>query len=257
MSSWLKGYRGYQIHGKKLFIGEIASHLPPGIDASCHPQAAKFVVDRLMGLLGYQFTYHQAGTTTYNPQQWPDFMALSPYFVYRCSQRVRKFSSAATVPTAKKRNRTGMERHDCQGKFKVYFPDRVKLPLELEDAVIAVEYTHTPHPAREALGVPAILREWIKSNSRGATPHQVWDRLMSAIEKGEEFDPELNISFISQSNVLYWYRKAQIQRNVCLTNDPWVNLEAMLKENPQVLLLWNTYAYYRRLLLTTKCPAST
>ena len=54
---------------------------------------------------------------------------------------------------------------------------------------------------------------------------------MSVIESGKF--PEVDKAYISAAHVLHWFRKFQIERH-SVSDDSWVNLEAMLKENPKV-----------------------
>jgi hypothetical protein len=211
-------------------------------------------VDHIAGLLGCKFSPHERKTVSFHPRNLPNYMANTPYHVYRCSQRSQSWGLSDSVPTKKRRNRVAMERRDCQGMFKVFFCDPILLPPNMMDAKIAIEYTHVVHPCRQAYGVPVVLRDWIKNNSQGRTSYEVWDMLMSAVEGGDFHD--LDKDYISQANVLYWYRKGQLERNVHLTDDPWLNLEAMLKENPQVSIIC-CYSKCRRPSCSTKSPEST
>ena len=182
-----------------------------------------------MSLYGYTFQYKGKKTTSFNPRGMPRFMSNCEYHVFRCSQINRTWKLSPTVPATSRRNHPKRERFDCKGFLNVYFPDAISLPENI-NADIVIKCEHIEHRGAKASGVPLAVCEWIKLNS-AKTHYETWDNLMSVIEGGSF--PEIDKAYLSPAHVLHWFRKYQIQRHSC-SSDPWVNLEAMLKENLKV-----------------------
>jgi hypothetical protein len=227
-------HSGYDPTGKNILLSDFFAYLPQDIDKNDKKAVAQYLVNQIVSLQGYTFGFHSVKKLEASPRGWPKYMARSDVFVFHCTQRVRCWPQNSDMPIHRRRNYKKMERIACLGVLNVYFCDPYLVPFHGDDNVdIAIRYTHTTHTSRELYGVPLVVRQWIKEN-HGKTPYETWERLMSAIERGNNFR-DLDKKYFSLRHVSYWHRKAQVERVGHISTDPWINLEALLKEDPLVI----------------------
>ena len=81
--------------------------------------------------------------------------------------------------------------------------------------------------------MPVKAREWIRDNPR-STPLAQREDLFRAMEKGEI--EGLRDKYLSAAHVHYWWRKG-VSETTYISEDPWINVEHILKQHPSVFNL--------------------
>ena len=99
-----------------------------------------------------------------------------------------------------------------------------------KDHEIAMNFMHTFHPGHEFYGIPLKVRQWIKDNPR-STPLAQWEDMFAALRRGQI--PGVDEKYLSPAHIHYWWRKAYREINYT-SEDPWVNVEKLLKDHPLV-----------------------
>jgi hypothetical protein len=139
------------------------------------------------------------------------------------------------------RNRQSCPKFQCYGSLRVLFPpegqDAFVFPNN-PSADIAIHMTHIEHLGRTTKnGVPIPVREWIRNNPRPSSQIQR-DDLLRAIAR-DELPGVVKDYWMSPAHVHYWWKKMQAQ-TTHISDDPWINLEHALRQDPKVFPILST-----------------
>lgn len=220
--------------GSRFCISDLYLHLPPEIAKDEHKSVAQYVVDQFGESEGFQFQFHDKRNLSKKARGYPSQFANATVFRFRCSQRLRTLTPSK-LPYLKTRNRRAMKaRFECKGSISVLFPSSFDMETNQQ---IAVVFGHSLHPGCEHYGVPLQVRRWIRDNPRSTSQAQR-DEIFLAIEKGEI--QGVKDKYLSAAHIHYWWRK-EYAKTAYISNDPWVNVEYILKNHPSVFQFCSTF----------------
>ena len=209
---------------KQCGISDIRQHIPPTIDLNSRKSIAQYVVDEITRSEGLRFWYKSTYTLSAAPRHFPSSFKNAAVMNFVCSQRKERKHKPKDRSFQDTRNSSSMPIFNCHGTINVLFPSHVILDVEDDllrddphsvfyvgdkEAQIAIQYTHSAHPGREAIGVPVNVREWIKNNPRPTAQKQRND-LLAAIDRGE-IDIDSGRSFFTSADIHYWWKKMQVR----------------------------------------------
>jgi hypothetical protein len=214
-------------------IGGLYDDLPDIINPSDGKAVAQYIIDLISNK--YRFNFHHQSTLTSKSFYYPSSYSGAIKYTFTCSQRDVNRTRPEPESFEKFRNTRRIQHYKCDGEISVVIPTNRATLLQLHgngahaDAVIRM--VHQGHPGRENTGgVPASVREWIQRNPR-ASPQRQREELLLAMSKGEI--PGVEDLYLSPAHVYYWWRKMHAE-TLRISDDPWINLEHSLKQDPKV-----------------------
>jgi hypothetical protein len=208
--------------------------LPPELQGEDNQRiAAEYIVNRFGEAEGFVFALKQS----YSLSKRAKGAAHSAFnnatvYDFSCSQnRQRRNSKTSILPYGKMRNRRAqVELFDCQGSIKVAFLAK----SEGTKFDISIDFKHNPHPGRPQFGLPVKIRRWIAENPRPTVTAQR-EELHHALAAGKI--EGLTDDWYNPALIHYWWRK-EVGRKTYISDDPWVNMEHILKQDPKVNDQW-------------------
>lgn len=191
----------------------------------------------------YTWLYNRTGVIQQSARGLPSYLAGSTFFQYRCSQSRRRKRETNMQEYEKTRNRRRMLEVNCKGTLTLYFPAAPARTFPGTFTEMVIEEIHnTPHDGRNdrQVGVAPKIRHWIRRHPRPTAQIQRMD-LLDAISEGklEGIEPD---HYVSSASVHYWWKKSQRANQDRVSDDPWINLEHQLKQDPKVTSSnWSNY----------------
>jgi len=163
------------------------------------------------------------------PRGYSSHFVDATVFRYVCSQKYREPKVSTLLYGRTRNHRRRVHLVNCTGLILIVFPSTANLP----EFDISFESQHSLHPGREYLGVPACIREWIKTHPF-STPKAQREEVLRAIGRGEI--EGVSNKYLNGPNIHYWWRKVYKEKTY-ISKDPWENIAHMLEQHPLVFVL--------------------
>ncbi len=138
---------------------------------------AQYIMDEIAKIEGLRFWYKSTSTLHMKPCNFPSNFAYTTILTFICSQWKGRKHKPQDRPFEESRNASSMALFECHGSINILFLANYfgaeNIPHDVfyvgdKDCQIAVEYTHTTHPGREAIGVPVVVHVSCRSDGAAA-----------------------------------------------------------------------------------------